>query len=221
MKQQNRTTRQLRIEFVKSGAVLLLSVILLLSVVVAWFSEDEPAFIEPFGVSIQTGEDGYELGLDIITEKEIILPSATVLGDATISELDFSKSIYIMTPNVASPQLKTVNIDIDTAPGLHYYIDLNYGANNADNKALYYATEIYNNFMANKDLAEPDYCYDKDTTLDFNQNEYNSKDEEYQHRIAIVLWADYDFVMEDGRTIGQTINEEGTVGLNAIFSFTQ
>lgn len=211
MKPEYRSQHQLRNEIIKSGAVLLLAVILLISAVFAWFGGDENPTIEPFLIRIKDDNDSFELGSDIVTDKLVVLPCATILGDSTISVNDFSKAIKVMPLEVESPMPNDVSITIETVPGLHFYIDINYDKNN-DN-ALSYAQTITDNFINGQG---------NDTSIDMQYklpDDYIEEDNLYRHWVAIVYWADYDHEMDDGSLIGDIINNEGRIELNSTMSF--
>ncbi|MBQ4560886.1 MAG: hypothetical protein IJA55_00975 [Clostridia bacterium] len=201
--------RHLRNEIIKSGAILLLAVVLLVSAVFAWFGDEDVATISPMYISIQTEEGEPELGQDIITDKSVILPAATKLGDSEISVSDFSKAIRVMPLEVESPMPNDVSITIGVPRGLHYYIDTDYVKGEDTN--LTYSQTINDNYTSG---------------LGNNTNKllkYTADDKVgnlYKHDVAIVFWADYHYVDEiSGKSYGQIIDEEGQLDLNATMSF--
>lgn len=230
MKTEFRTKRQLRKEIIKSAALLLLAVILLVSVALAWFRSAEDATIEPFMVRIKNNLNESELGSDIVAERVIVLPCATILGDPSISVSDFSKAVKVMNLQVESPLPNDVGINIETVPGLHFYIDTDYYSNNeitnedgTTKTVLDYAgiiMENYNNGSGNNisktmsfDLTE---VTDPDGTVRARDLEDDGK---YRHWVSVVYWADYDFITDNNQSIGDIINETGRIELNSTMSF--
>ncbi|MBR6513220.1 MAG: hypothetical protein IKT46_00150 [Clostridia bacterium] len=201
--------RHLRNEFIKSGAILLLAIVLLITAVFAWFGDDTAVSVDPFYISVKSEQDGTELGQDIVTDKSVILPSATKLGDDEISVNDFSKAIRVMPLEVESPLPNNVSISITVPKGLHYYIDTDYVAGTDTNLA--YSQTINNNHTAGSGN-------DKDAVLIYTSDDF--KGSVYKHMVAIIFWADYHYVDEKtGKTYGQIIDEEGALNLNAMMSF--
>lgn len=202
--------RHLRNEFIKSGAILLLAIVLLVSAVLAWFGDETNVSIAPFYLSVKSEQDGTELGQNIVTDKSVILPSATKLGDSEISVSDFSKAIRVMPLEVESPLPNNVSISIDVPDGLHYYIDTDYVAVTDTNLA--YSQRINGNHTVGSGN-------DEDTILVYAPTDYFEEGNVYKHMVAIVFWADYHHMTDSGKTYGQIIDEEGILNLNAMMSF--
>ncbi len=209
--------RHLRNEFIKSGAILLLAIVLLITVVFAWFGDETNVSIDPFYLSIKSEQDGTELGQDIVTEKSVILPAATKLGDSDISVADFSKAIRVMPLEVESPMSNNVSISIKVPNGLHYYIDTDYVAGTDTN--LNYS-QIINDNHGNNTGNDEDAILVYDPVNDRHEQTVNDVTTVvYKHMVAIVFWADYHHETDSGKTYGQIIDEEGILNLNAMMSF--
>lgn len=213
--------RHLRNEFIKSGAILLLAVILLVSAVLAWFGDEATTSIAPFYLAIKSEDNGTELGQDIVTEKSVVLPSATKLGDPEISVSDFSKAIKVMPLEVESPMPNNVSISITVPKGLHYYIDTDYVK--GTDTDLSYAQIINDNHKASTSTDEtvepPVSGNDEDVELVYVEADHDTVNNVYKHMVAIVFWADYHHTTDNGKTYGEIINENGTLELNALMSF--
>lgn len=220
MKNEYRTRRQLRLEFIKSAAVFLLAMVMLVSMVLAWLETYSNVIIDPFTISIRGG-NGEEFGSDVVTDRLVILPSATILGDPDISVVDFSNSIKVMPLEVESSAPNDISIEILTAPGLHFFIDTNYDKD--EDSALTYAQTIMDNFYAGSgnDLSIP-MQYDLTPVTDKDGTPH-PKDQDsdgfYRHWVAVVYWADYDHITQSGDSIGDIINKTGNVSLTSSMSF--
>jgi len=202
--------RHLRNEFIKSGAILLLAVVLLVSAVFAWFGNYTNVKVASFYLSVKSENEGTELGQDIVTEKSVVLPAATKLGDTEISVTDFSKAIRVMPLEVESPMSNNVSIEITVPEGLHYYIDTDYVK--GEDTDIGYAQIITDNHTAQKGN-------DSNVELVYTDSDYYQPTNVYKHMVAIVFWADYHHMTDSGKTFGQIIDEEGELRLNALMSF--
>ncbi len=203
--------RHLRNEFIKSGAILLLALVLLVSAVLAWFGDFSSVTVASMYVSIKTDDTGAELGQDIVTEKSVILPSATKLGDKEISVSDFSKAIRVMPLEVESPMPNDVSITIEVPEGLHYYIDTDY-VKNVDTDMAYSQTINDNHTEGTGTPGN-----DEDVILKYTEDDKVGS--LYKHMVAIIFWADFDHKTDSGNTYGEIIDQVGQLDLNAKMSF--
>ena len=201
MSSKENRAKNLKKEFIKSGAMLLLAVVLLVTAVLAWFGDSEGVSIEPFLLSIDSEIDGVRLDEDTVANKVVILPAATKLGDPTISEADFAKVIKIVPYEVKSGKSGSVAVNLTLEEGLNCYIDTEYKA--SDNKELEYSDIIF------EDPPVLDENNGITATFTYNDLDYDEEKKEYNRMVALVFWADYDTHIE-------TIRSEGQVELNVL-----
>lgn len=188
---------QLRLEFIKSAAMLLLAVVLLISVAFAWFkSAPETTNVLDITLSV-TSPEGEHIGLgtDVTVARSIVLPCATKFMDQDISSTDFSRAIvvevYTLEPSVAAKVSVSVTPD-SASSGLHYYV-CSY-TEGTDETSI--AQALY-------DGAE----YDKTTQLSIPTGE---------SKIAVVYWAEYNEAFESAVTgTGKMVEYKAVVKFDA------
>lgn len=183
-------------EFIKSAAVLVLALILLVTAVVAWFANRSTSEISDFPISIETDDGGVYLGDSVVIKRSVVLPCATKFDE--IESSDFSKAIYIETFEIkANTDVKKAEITVTTedSPNLHYYIIANY---NPDRD---YAAEI-------KEFTED---VDIKCNIGFGSNDVINN--QYQRTVAVVFWADYNAETE-------AAIKSGKLDLSATVKFT-
>ena len=199
MSSKENRAKNLKKEFIKSGAMLLLAVVLLVTAVLAWFGDSEDVSIEPFLLSINSETDGIVLDEETIKDNIIILPAATDIDDDSISSEDLSKVIKVIPLQVISSDAEYVEISLMTEAGLHYYIDAEY--NGKTYEVLDYATAI-----------KAKTANDKPATFKYEEGDLDSTDNMKKRWVMIVFWADYEMH-------GETIRSDGEVNLNARMRF--
>ena len=219
---------QLRKELIKSGAILLLALVLLLSAAFAWFGDDSDVSIEPFLISIKTEGGDVVLDESLNARRELVLPAATKLSDESISYVDFSNVLKIMPLEVITPTAPGVVITIDPAPGLHYYIDTEYiepvddVITETTDTELKYATIIKNNLTAETNTN------DTSATFYYDPEDYDEAEKVYKQMVAVVYWADYDYEYEpdtpynDGTEpiqLHEIIRNKGEITMNVLMNF--
>lgn len=233
MKPEYRTKHLLRVEFIKSGAVLLLALILLISAVFAWFGDEQSVDIEPFTISFDSPDLNDELGSEVVTDKSVYLPCATKLGDASISDRDFANAIRIMPLKVESTVSNDVEIAIETIDaGLHFYIDVNRYYYNEDGERVEKTSFDYAKAIiadSNKSVDDETRIIDKPVTMKYDLTQVEGSDGtlkdrdldddgRYRHWVTVIYWADYDYKLKNGKTVGEMI-EQGEVSFNSTMSF--
>ena len=174
-----------KIEFIKSAAMLLLAVILLVGAVFAWFGQKELSEIGSITLSIESPNSGLYLGDDVAIKESIVLPCATRLDRTdVISADDFSKALYMLTYPVHSPSPVSAEVKVeldDSVTGFHYYID----SDHKNETVGSYAESIY----------EKEVDYDTKATFTFTESDLKTgsegSSEEYVRKVAVVFWADY------------------------------
>ena len=187
-------------EFLKSIAVLVLAMILLVSAVVAWFGINRETDIVSFLISVET-EKG-DVHIDGIVDRNFVLPCATKMKDQTISTQDFSKALYFETFKIkVNSNVKKVTASVDESNAdLHYYIVTDY----ADTyNALNYATLIKNN----EDKI------DQNPVIDFTGSQIVNG--VYEKTVAVVFWADYTDAVKNEIINNKKMNFEATVVFEA------
>ena len=169
--------KNLKKEFIKSTAILVLALVLLVTAVVAWFSDSQSADIGDFLLSIETEDGGIFLGDDVAVERDVVLPCATKVDDSAISVSDFSKAIYVETFDInASNSVNNAVISVTSDESdIHYYIDGLYDSNDTP---MSLAQTIKN------DTAEVH--RNKDFEIDFTES-----DQPRTRKIAVVFWGNY------------------------------
>ena len=192
--------KRIKREFIKSAAVMLLALTVLISAVFAWFAVSNTSDISQFALRIETDDGGVYLGDDVAVSRSIVLPCATKFDDPTISSADLAKAVYIETFDIKAAQdVKKAEITVTTEDeDLHYYIVGNY---NTDKTPEYLADEIQE-FPEDVDLK----C-----TIGFAQTELNGG--QYERTVAVIFWAEY-----NDTTVSAIKN--GSLNFNAVVKFT-
>ncbi|MBE6574183.1 MAG: hypothetical protein E7652_07305 [Ruminococcaceae bacterium] len=175
----NYSMKNIKKEFIKSAAVLVLALILLITAVVAWFTNKTTADISDFSLSIQSEDGGIYLGDGVAIERSLVLPCATkvVNNDGSISYNDFAKAMYVETFKVkASENVIKAKVSValpSSVTDLHYYIE------------PYYDNNDSNYLLAEWIIDEQD--YDNDLVINFAAGGAAA----YERTIAVVFWAEY------------------------------
>ena len=184
----NSRKKQLRNEFIRSGAVLLLALILLIGAVLAWFGDYQGASIGPFLLAIQSPEGAIDLGNDVTLERNIVIPAATKVDDDSISAEDLSLVIKVEKYTIYAREALSLYVKVEPhedVEGLHYYIDAE--EDDDTDTELTYATAIKNA------TVKPD--SEANVTLtdnDAQETVIGSATYTYKREIYIIYWADYD-----------------------------
>lgn len=193
----------LKKEFIKSGAILLLAVILLVSAVLAWFADNKSTDVAAFYLSVKNEQGEMELGQNIKTPNSIVLPCATKIDDPEMSVTAVSKALKVIPLDVESSKFENVEIVVKVPNGIHFYIDLDYDA--GDDTAVKYADSIIGGLDNDPSKKE----------LEYVATDYDTVNKVYRHMVAIVFWADYDTL--GGSIEGLAVGEE--IRFNANMSF--
>lgn len=179
MSLNDKSYKNLKKEFIKSAAVLILALVLLVTAVVAWFTFVDTSQVSDFAITIETEDGGVYLGDDVAIERDIVLPAATKIDDTSISKEDFAKVMYIETFQIiASSDVTKAAVTVtEEYDDLHYYIDGNYSANDT---ALTLAGNIKEDFTEDRD---------KDLSITFSAGDAGESG--YERTVAVVFWADF------------------------------
>ncbi len=188
---------QLKLEFIKSAALLLLAIVLLVSVAFAWFRTiDENASVLTIALSVTSPEgDKIGIGSDVSIARNIVLPCATKLTDSTISAEDFSRAVvvevYTVTPSVAASL--SVSVTPETgSEGLHYYV-----CNYNDQTSTYSIAES---------IKIGEVTYDEEKVLSIPKGD---------SKIAVVYWAEYNDAFESAVNGSKKIEYKAVVNFDA------
>ncbi len=201
MSSENNRAKHLKKEFIKSGAMLLLAIVLLVTAVLAWFGDTENASIEPFALAIDSNMEGVRLDEDTVADKVVILPAATKLSDESISASDLAKVIKIVPYRVISDKSGSADIELELEKGLYCYIDTEYEP--GENLEKKYADVIHTN---KNTIPMPDDNNKMYANFSYKNEDLDSETGEYIHTVGLIFWADYDATIE-------TI-KEGQIELN-------
>lgn len=180
------------ISIVRSVVLVLLSLIVLIASVVAWFAVNNSVKATGLTVSVDTGASGLRITDDIgnqITENiNIVLPCATKIDDVDISKEDFANAIFVKVFRVYySDTARNINVTASVKPNnLHYYFDTTHNGDEEyagllkGESSANYRDKINNGDTAN----EGKIIVSSSDPIDTNNERY--------HTFAIVYYADYD-----------------------------
>lgn len=178
-----------RFGFVKSFAVLLLAVVLLITSVFAWFTSGSSATATGMSISVVTPETVRvsDYGSLTITE-QLYLPAATKANE--VLQADLAKVIlvrqYTITSSAASVTLNIPSSDITS--GLHYHIDTSYDGGSGDTPDSYAEVIKSDPSTVVADTGSG-------VVIDLTDSGSSST-----ATIAIVFWADYDSAWNNNST---------------------
>jgi len=176
----NKSYLNLKREFIKSAATLILALILLVTAVVAWFSISTITKVSNFVLSVQTEDGGIYLADTVAVKSSFVLPCATKHEDDTISANDLSQAIHVETFDIMiSSDVKKFTVSVtpsEDSKNLHFYIDGNY--TNIDSVSSL-ATEI-------KEFPE-----DVDADMTYTTSNQQATEGYYKRTVAVVFWAEY------------------------------
>lgn len=207
-----RKMKKSTVEFVKSFALLLLALTLLVTAVLAWFKTGDMPTIEPFLLSINSEDLGLSFGNGELSESRVIyLPAATKNTDETISSSDLAKVLRVETFEVNASEKVSLTVKIENiSEGLNYYIDTEY--NSSTSTASSYAEIIKNSPTSCN--TPMDFTYTDEDIVEDGESE--DADAKYMHTFAVVFWADYTDDFSDnalpGNAADKSYNVEVTFG---------
>ncbi len=183
---KNKKKNQLKLEFVKSTAMLLLAFVLLISVALAWFERDGIEDIEAATISVyfeSPEESDVGLGSEVTTDRTVVLPCATKLGEAEIDKNDFVNAVVVDVYTIEAAS--NVNVEVSVKPNegssdnLHYYVCCDYSD----------ATTV-------QDLAKLIFeNHSKENNPNDTPGKFTMPPND-DKKVAIVYWADYDDAFE-------------------------
>ena len=165
------------INFVRNGILLLLTFIVFITAVVAWFIRNNK--VDATGMNVNISNSQITVTEDpsgtIEVSEQFSLPCATKISDPDIDATDLSYALYVKVLYVHCTSEQTADIAVsvtEKSSDLHYYID---ALHDSSDTLQNYASTIYNNPSlrdAGAVIAHEDgkTCYE----------------------IAVVFYADYD-----------------------------
>ena len=176
------------VRLVRSGLILLLASVLLVSAVLAWFVDTDIATGEGMGVNVNNSGGSVYVDAGVTLNEMVLIPAATKPDDAGVSGADLGKVIFIKRYNVRSKDGADVDATVTLPAGsrLHY---LFLESNQPVTDSAYYGTYLKGH-LADKDQPYVLDIADNQTMgsvviifyADFNDggNQYNS----YRARVS-------------------------------------